>query len=31
MDRTKITSTPEGRAAYENYQILKKLIAEVRA
>lgn len=31
MDRTKITSTPEGRAAYENYQTVKKLIAEVRA
>ena len=31
MDRTKITSTPKGKVAYENYQTLKKLIAEVRA
>lgn len=31
MDRTKIASTPKGKVAYENYQTLKKLIAEVRA
>lgn len=31
LDRNKFTSTPEGRVAYDNYQTLNKVIAEIRA
>jgi hypothetical protein len=31
FDRNKFTSTPEGRVAYDNYQTLNKVIAEIRA
>lgn len=31
MGRAKITPTPEGKVAYDNYQTLKKLIAEIDA